>query len=215
MSQQYYLLWDTETGDLEPDTGDLLTAYFAIVDEDLRVVDELDLKLKPNDGRLPIANAGALKVNGIDLRAHLADPETVTYAEGKTKLVTLIKKYLKKTGRYSNIRPAGYNCPFDVKFTQAYLLPAEEWNSMLHYKQIDVMQYVDFLKLCGIFPPSLGSLNTVIEHLQLPKRQFHTAKDDSLATLDVLKNILGMMKKLKESSSGGIQGDLISLLEAE
>jgi len=108
----------------------------------------------------------------------------------------------------------GYNTPFDTKFEQYYLLPAEEWNTLIHYKQVDVMQYVDFLKICGWWPSSLGSLNSVVEYLNLAKRQFHTAKDDCLATLDVLKKILAMMKEKKEGSTGTSQ-DLISLLEAE
>jgi DNA polymerase III alpha subunit (gram-positive type) len=210
---QYYLLWDTETGGLDPKKTDLLTAYFAIVDEQFNVIDQIDLKLKP-DSRLPITEAQALKVNGININQHLENPETITYSEGKQKLITLIRKYLKKTGRFSNIRPMGYNCPFDVNFTQTHLLPKEEWDSLLHYKHVDVMQYVDFLKICSWFPSELGSLGTVVEYLQIPKRAAHNAKEDSLMTLDVFKKILDIMKSKKDGGSGA-QQDLISLLEAE
>ena len=62
MSESYIFCIDTETGDLDPKKGDILTLYMAVTDDNFTVLDGLDLKLKPND-RLPVANAEALKVN--------------------------------------------------------------------------------------------------------------------------------------------------------
>lgn len=209
---QLYLAFDTETGGFNPETADLLTAYFGIVTEDHKVIDEIYLKLKPED-RLPIAEASALRVNGIDLKEHLADPETVTYSEGKKLLVALIKRHLKKKGRFSNISPFGYNVPFDVSWVQKHLLSKDEWLSLLHYKNVDVMQNVDFLKRIGWFPKTLGSLGTVVEYLNLPQRGAHNAKEDTLMTIDVDKKILEFVRS---KNSGGVQQqDLIALLEAE
>lgn len=209
---QFFLPFDSETGGFNQKTADLLTAYFCIMDEEFKIQEELYLKLKPDGGRLPIAEAGALRVNGINIQAHMADPETVTYTEGKAKLVAMIKRYLKKNGRYSNIRPLGYNVPFDVRWCQEYLLPADEWESMLHYKHVDVMQNADFLKECGWFPKEIGSLGSVVEYLGLPKRGAHNAREDVLMTIDVYRKILEIMKSKKD---GGTSQDLISLLEAE
>ena len=210
--EKYLMAFDTETGGLDPTSADLLTFYAAIFDEDLKLVEEINLKLKPNDGRLPIAEAGALKVNGIDIKAHIEDPETITYSEANTKITAMLKKYLKKTGRFSNIRPLGYNVPFDIKWTQQHILSTKEWESILHYKHVDVMQNVDFLKDSGWFPQDLGSLNTVVDYLQLPKRNAHNAKEDTLMTVDVYKKLLEIMSSKRE---GGQAQDLISLLEAE
>jgi DNA polymerase III epsilon subunit-like protein len=212
MSEKYFMAFDTETGGLHPSDADLLTFYGGIFDQEYKLVDELYLKLKPNDGRLPITEAGALKVNGINIKEHLEDPETITYFEANQKIVTMLRKVLKKTGRFSNIRPLGYNVPFDIRFVQHYLLAPKEWESILHYKHVDVMQNVDFLKDSGWFPPELGSLNTVVEYLQLPKRNAHNAKDDTLMTVDVHKKLLEIMQSKKD---GGQAQDLISLLEAE
>jgi hypothetical protein len=209
---QFYMPFDSETGGFNPKTADLLTLYLAIMDEEFKMCDELYLKLKPDGGRLPIAEAQALKINGINIQEHLADPETITYSEAKVKVVTLLKKYLKKNGRYSNIRPLGYNVPFDVKWTQEYVLPTDDWDSILHYKHIDVMQAVDFLKDCGWFPQDLGSLGSVVDYLQLPKRAAHNAREDTLMTVDVHNKIKEIMKSKKD---GGQVQDLISLLEAE
>lgn len=212
MAGSYFLAFDTETGGFNQKKADLLTAYFGMFDEEFKLVDEIYLLLKPDGGRFPIAEAQALAVNKIDIKAHMLDPRTVTYSEGKKQLVEMLKKHLKKKGRYSNIRPLGYNVPFDERWCQEYLLPADEWEAILHYKRIDVMERVDFLKESGWFPPELGSLGTVVDYLQLPKRDAHNAREDTLMTVDVYKNLLEIMKSKKD---GGSSQDLISLLEAE
>lgn len=211
---QLYMAFDSETGGLNPEKADLLTVYIGIMDESYNILDELYLQLKPNDGRLPIAEAGALKVNGIDIKAHLADPNTITYEEANKKIVALLKKHLKKKGRFSNIMPFGYNVPFDEKWLQAYILPADEWQDILHYKSVDVMKTVDDLKRFGWFPKELGSLGTVVSYLGIPERAAHNAKEDTLMTIDVDKKLIELMKS-KKDGGGGAQQDLISLLEAE
>jgi hypothetical protein len=212
MSDKFFAGFDSETGGFNPETADLLTYYMCIVDEDFKLLDEVDLRLKPDGGRLPVAEAQALAVNKIDIRAHLEDPRTVTYSEGKAQLEAMLKKYSKKTGRSLNIRPLGYNVPFDLRWTFKHLLNADEWESYMHYQFVDVMQNVNFLKDSGWFPKDLGRLESVVEFLQLPKRLAHTAKDDTLMTIDVHRKIVELMKSKKD---GGSTQDLISLLEAE
>lgn len=210
---QFLLAFDTETGGLNPQTSDVLTFYMAVVDEEFKVVDEINLKLKP-DGRAPIAEAGALRVNGIDMKQHLADPETIVYSEAKEKIITMLKKYLKKNGRYSNLVPLGHNVPFDLGYTWEHLIPKDEWDKIVHYRNVDTSPIVSFMKDCGWFPKELGSLVSVVDYLGVPKRGAHNAKEDTLMCVDVYKAMLSIMKSKKESQ-GGAQQDLISLLEAE
>lgn len=212
MSEHFYAPFDSETGGLNEKEADLLTFYMGVMDEDFKLVDELYLKLKPDGGRLPIAHADALRVNGINIQQHLADPETVPYSVGREKLVGMLRKFSKKVGRSTNIKPMGYNVPFDENWTWEHLLPKSEWLKLMHYKRIDVMERVDFLKESGWFPNDLGSLGSVVEYLQLPKRAAHNAREDTLMTVDVYKKLLEIMRGKKEN--GGTQ-DLISLLEAE
>lgn len=209
---QLYLPFDSETGGLNENEADLLTVYCAIMDEDYKILEDLYLKLKPNGGRLPVAQAQALAVNKINLQAHLADPETISYEEGHDKVMAMVKRHLKKNGRFSNISPFGYNVPFDKRWLQKHLIPQNEWESTFHYKDVDVMQAVDQLKRWGWFPKTLGSLNTVVEYLGLPKRDAHNAKEDTLMTIDVDKKLMALGKAKKENGSSQ---DLISLLEAE
>jgi len=209
---QFYLAFDSETGGLNPATADLLTWYGAILDEEFKLIEELYLKLKPDGDRMPIAEAGALRVNGINIAAHLADPETIPYSAGREKIIGMVRRYLKKNGRYSNIRPLGQNVQFDIDWTHQHLIPRDQWDSMIHYGKIDTKTICDFFKDAGWFPKELGTLGSIVEYLQLPKRAAHNAKEDTLMTVDVYKKYLEIMKSKKD---GGQSQDLISLLEAE
>ncbi len=208
----FYCGYDLETGDLEPEQGDILTGYFTMMDHNFMVVDELDLWLKPND-RLPIANAKALEKNGIDLIKHIEDPRTITYAEGKSKLTAMLKKYLKKNGRYSNIIGMGYNIrSFDNPWIQHHLLDKPTFNSLIHYKYLDVADEIDVLKRHGWLPPYLGTLESAVEFFGVPKGKAHVAKDDILMTVQVFLKVKELIASKKD---GGSSQDIISLLEAE
>ena len=208
----YIVAADSETGGLDPKTADMLTFYMAFFDEEMKMVDELDLKLKPDNGRIPIVEAQALKVNKIDLQAHLADPNTITYSEAKVKIITMMKKYLKKNGRWSNLFILGQNIQFDLEFIWEYLIPKSEWTTIMHHKTLDTMHYTEFLKRCGWFPSTLGTLATVVDYLGLPNRDAHNAREDTLMCVDVYKALIDLMKSKKNNSGGQ---DIITLLEAE
>lgn len=211
MSDKLYLWFDAETGDLSPKGGDLLTIYFAMCDGNGKFIEELDLKLKPDD-RGPVAQAGALRTNKINLREHAEDPQTITYSEAKVKLKEFIKRHLKKNGRYSNIIASGFNVRFDIRFVNYYLLNEEEWEELVHYKPHDVMDGVDFLKYHGWLPSDVGSLGKTGDYFQVPEGMAHTAKDDIIRTIGVDNKIKELMESKK---SGGQTIDLISILESE
>lgn len=209
--QDYYLAMDSETGGLDPSVEDMLTFYCAIFTTDWKLVDELDLKLKPDNNRLPVCHAKALAVNKIDLRAHLDDPNTITYSEAKKKILEFTTKY-RKPGRFSNITPLGHNVNFDLVFTWQHLVPKSEWEKNMHYGTACTKQDCDALKRWGFLPSSCGSLVSLVEHFNIPKRNAHNAKEDTLMTVDVAKAMEAFMKSKKE---GGTTQDLIALLEAE
>lgn len=206
------LAFDLETGGLDPTKTDLLTGYFAMLDSDFKILEELSLKLKP-EGRLPIVEAKAMSTNGIDLEKHLLSPDTVTYAEGGKKLIAMVKRHLKKNGRYSNIIPMGYNiASFDVPWAQHHLVDRATWESMIHYKCLDVSHDVDVLKRHGWLPPFCGTLTSMVEHFGVAKGEAHVARDDILMTIQVFLKLKELMDSKK---NGGNTQDLISLLEAE
>ena len=212
MSEKYFLAFDLETGGLDPAKTDLLTGFFAILDEDYKILDELSLALKP-DGRLPVVEARAMATNGIDIQKHLEDPNTVTYAEGAKKLTAFVKKYLKKHSKYSNIIAFGFNiASFDVPWAHHHLIDKTTWESMIHYKCLDVSHDVDVLKRHGWLPPFCGTLTSMVEFFAVPKLEAHVARNDILMTLQVFLKIKELMDSKKENRSSQ---DLISLLESE
>lgn len=212
MSNSYWLAFDSETGGLNPATADMLTLYMAIVDEDFKILEELDLKLKPDGGRLPIAEAGALRVNGIDIRKHLEDPTSITYSQAKEKIVAMLKKY-RKPGKYSNLTPLGQNVQFDIDWLQYHILPKDEYDKIIHYGKMDTKTISDFFKTCGWFPKDVGNLTSIAKHLNVTLSNAHNARADTLACVDIFKKMLELMDSKKDS--GGQGTDLISLLEAE
>jgi DNA polymerase III epsilon subunit-like protein len=203
---------DSETGGLNPKEADILTLFMALTDENLKVIAELDLKLKPND-RNPTADEGALKVNKIDIKAHLNDPNTITYKEAKTKIIDFVTPFLKKTGRHSNLIVLGQNVAFDLDFIWEHIIPKNEWNGLFSYNVEDTKTASLFLKRCGWLPSDIGTLKSLVEFFGIAKREAHEAKGDVHMTIDVYKAMISLMESKKDS--GGQTQDLISLLEAE
>jgi hypothetical protein len=83
-----YIVLDTETGGVTLDTS-LLTAFFAILNEDFEVTDELYLRVKPDDG-IYRTTARALEINGINLISH--DAVAITLREARTPLYEFLRK---------------------------------------------------------------------------------------------------------------------------
>lgn len=211
MSDSYFVCMDSETGGLRAKQADILTLFMAVVDEDFRIIDELDLKLKP-DGRLPIIEAQAMAVNKIDIQKHLEDPATVTYSEAKVKIIDFAKKYLKKRGRYSNLTPLGQNLIFDLKFIWEYIISEEEWEGIFSYNIEDTKTASLFLKRCGWLPKDIGTLSSLVEYFRIPKHTAHEARGDVRMTIEVYRELVKLMESKKENGS---TQDLISLLESE
>jgi oligoribonuclease (3'-5' exoribonuclease) len=202
---------DSETGGLRAKQADILTLFMSITDEDFKVIEELDLKLKP-EGRLPIVESGAMAVNKIDLQKHLEDPNTVTYTEAKVKIIAFAKKYLKKRGRYSNLIVLGQNVMFDLKFIWEHIIPEEEWETIFSYNVEDTKTASLFLKRCGWLPKDIGTLKSLVEYFNIPRQEAHEARGDVHMTLGVYKAMVSLMDSKK---NGGSNQDIISLLESE
>jgi oligoribonuclease (3'-5' exoribonuclease) len=142
----------------------------------------------------------------------MANPDTITYAAARTLLIAMLKKHLKKNGRYSNLIFSGFNCGFDSNFVKAYLLPDDEFEQYFHYKFRDVMGDIECLKFYGWLPNECGKLTQCADYFGVAQGTAHTAKDDILMTIAVQLKVKELMDSKK---SGGQAVDLISLLEAE
>ena len=194
------LAYDTETGGLDENLHSLLTAYFAVIDPTTyEIIDELDIKVKPDDGKYNVTPK-AMEINGINLEEH--DKVAMTYTEANKVLKAfLVKNKIK--GKRIHYISLGQNVSFDIRFLNATILSKEDYKGAgIYYGQLDTKAIVDFLKIIGIFPKNMRtSLVDIVDHLNLPKRKAHEAKDDVLMTVDVFKGLGDIFKERKNSAS--------------
>jgi DNA polymerase III epsilon subunit-like protein len=210
MARLKLLPMDTETGGLTPDKT-LLTLYMCVVNEHFQVVDELDLKLKPNDGKYN-CDAQALKVNGINLEAHDKDPKTITYTEGAKLILSFLDKH-HTGGRWPTLQPGGHNLPFDLGFVHHNLIPKEVWEKRCSYRILDTTPLCTFFKDIGKWPEKVGSLVSIVEFLGLKMRDAHNAKEDTLMWLDTYAEIVKREKMLLTAggTTSTVADDLVLL----
>jgi len=198
---------DVETGGLELHHS-LLTLYMCVLDDNGMVVDEIDLKLKPDDGRYVLTDE-AMKVNGIDIDAHDADPETITYSEGKKRLLAFTAKH--SVGKRT-LRPAGHNIgDFDLPMIRHHLkISKEEWNNIFHYRLLDTSPLLTAFQDAGWLPEELGSQDSLVSYYGVTKRKSHVAKNDTLMWVDVY---LSMLKSLADRKNASSSSDELLMLE--
>jgi oligoribonuclease (3'-5' exoribonuclease) len=202
---------DTETSGTNPKIHSILTAYFAIHDENHNFVDDLELWLKPDNGEV-IADAEALKVNGINLEEHLASPRTITYSEGKKVILEFFKKH-KPKGR-SKIRPCGHNIQFDKDFIiETGLLTEDEWESCMHHNPLDTLRIITFLQDIGMVPNDIGRLVDFVQHFGMTQMDAHDAKGDVRMNVEVYKRMKAMLTETKNNIALVAGSDLLKIVE--
>jgi oligoribonuclease (3'-5' exoribonuclease) len=206
-----YNWFDCETSGTNPKIHSVLTAYFAIYNEKLEFIDELELFLKPDNGKV-VAEEQALKVNKINLEEHLKNPNTITYSESKVKILEFLKKH-KPKGR-SKLRPSGHNIEFDKKFIiENDILDEEEWASCLHHNPIDTLRIVTFLQDIGVLPDDIGRLTDFVEHLGVAKRDAHDAREDVKMNVEGYKILKNMLTERKNNIALVAGSDLLKIVE--
>lgn len=208
----HYMFFDTETGGVNPKIHSLLTAYFAICDKDLNLIDDLYLHLKPSDLSKLNLTQEALNVNKINIEEHLNDPNTITYEEGRKKLKSfLVKNKIK--GKRKSFMPAGHNVAFDKEMVWEQLMPQVEFEEEVHYRTVDTSSICTFLKDVGIFPEDVGNLISLVEHYNIPQQEVHNAKGDVRMNIEVYRHMKNMMKARKKEMIGGTNS-LLEIIEA-
>jgi len=207
----HYLWFDTETGGTNPKVHSLLTAYFAVCDKDLRVIDELSLQLRPSDLKKLNLQPQAMEINKINIQEHLADPNTLTYEQARPKLKTfLVKNKIK--GKRKSFTPCGHNVAFDKEMVWEQLMPQDEFEEEVHYRTIDTSMICNFMKDVGVFPETLGNLMSLVEYFNIAQKEAHNAKGDVLMNIDVYKSMKSMMKDRKKDMVGG-ENSLLEIIE--
>lgn len=180
-----YLGIDVETGGIGDDVS-LLTVYLAVLDQDFEVVSDLELNIKPKDGRYHVT-AEALAVNKINLIEH--DTKAITDSEAGP----ILHNWLKEASLNGAVKlvPVGQNVGFDIRVLQQKLLKAPAWEKFVSYRLLDTAVIAQYLKVLGKIPQEVsGGLGTLVDHYKVPRLEAHVAKNDVLMTVSVLKAML-------------------------
>jgi DNA polymerase III alpha subunit (gram-positive type) len=189
---QAYFCVDIETGGLSTNTS-LLSVYGIVVDENLKEIDSIDLKLKPDD-YVFMVDASALAVNKIDLVSHAKS--AVTYSTANEKLSKFLGQYAAKYGKMALIGQNFIN--FDLPFIEQYILP----NISEFFKRefFDTRTIGLFLRDIGVLPAS--NVCSLADQLKFffPELEFdghHNAEWDARQTLKLYQAQQEVIKKLK------------------
>ncbi len=181
-----YIAFDVEAGGVTDDHS-LLSAYFVVIDEDLKTVyGELDLFVKPDNGNYVITPQ-ALEVNKINLIEH--DKIAITASKAGTLLYNFLKTHAPDGTQ--KLIPLGHNIAFDVQFVKKHLLN-KAFNQYVSYRMLDTSCVVQFMKLTGTVSRDLaGSLSEIASYFGIPllPNTVHTAKGDTWLVIDVLRKL--------------------------
>ncbi len=177
-----YIFLDCEMGSVDIEYS-LLSAYFLATNNDIQKVDELELFVKPDDGKY-IVRGEAMGVNKIDLYAH--DLKAITYKEAGTVLYRWLDRIT--NGGQDKLVPVGHGIYGDIQFIIKYLMSRGSWEKFTSYRKLDTQAVCVFLKACGRFPDDVsGSLVSIAKHFGIPvdENAAHDARYDALLTQQV------------------------------
>lgn len=181
-----YLAIDTETGGIKPEQGNLLSLYLAVLDKNFKMIDELDLLVKPDTGGY-LVTAEALRINKIDLVAH--NEKALTYKQASNLIKFFLSRHATEDAKLTLL---GQNTGFDVDFLTHCVVAPDLWKSLVNYSgALDVGTIANYLKLKGLLPKELKiSLGAICKHLGIPTGQAHNAKSDVLMSIEAIKKLL-------------------------
>jgi hypothetical protein len=175
----------------------ILTAYFGLflIHESGKweLIDELDLKLKPNDGKYLITPE-SLTVNHIDLVEH--DKVAVTYSEGAQALVQWARQHT-KDGE-DKIYVLGHGVQGDLDKIWEQLLKRRHWEKFFSYQIRDSGIGGNLLLDAGMYPGRLGKLIHYAQYhkIEFDEKDLHTARGDALVTAGVYEKQVSIVKEL-------------------
>ena len=193
MREATYLATDVETGGIGPEVS-LLTAYIAILDQNMEIMDELELAMRPDD-KIYHVTAEALAINKIDLIKHDKDERTVSFGKAGELFRNLIQ--LHSNNGKKKLIPLGHNVAFDMENLYRNVLNKKEAQNYISYRVLDTGSTGRFLVTAGLIPETVtGSLGSYVEHFKVEKREAHTARGDVLMTVDLMKAMIALVKNL-------------------
>lgn len=210
-----YLGFDLETGGFDKKKHTITEAYFAIWDENWNFVEDLHMYLK-NDAGEVIGEQEAFRATGIDPELLLTSPNTLTYTQGRIKLLSLLERH-KIPKKRIHYRPLGQNIiAFDIPFMQeqGFLSETQLKKAGIHHNALDSTCIVTWLKDMGVLPSDVGNLGSLVDYFNLPKGTAHRAKDDVWMQMEVYRKLCDLFRKNVATGLGSsADNDLLKIVE--
>ena len=171
-----YLVFDTETGGLDPLAHDLLSMGL-VASEDGQILDSLEILIRHEPYRV---SAGGMKVNRIDLVKHHAA------ALEPAEALRVFDEFCTKHFGSAPITLVGHNIAFDQGFLGTFLRSqGRELEPRFNHRSIDTHAAAAVLRDGGRLPSDLrlssGALFSFFGIAPAPELR-HTALGDALAT---------------------------------
>jgi hypothetical protein len=212
----HYLGFDLETGGFDKYNHTITEAYFAIWDKKWNLLDELHLYLKNDNGKIH-GEEQAFRVTGIDPESQLLDPNTLTYTEGRAKLLEMLAKH-KIPKKRTHFRYLGQNITyFDIPFMEAqgFLTEDQAKKAGINHNPLDTTNIVTWLKDMEMLPSNVGSISSLIEYFELPKGKAHQARDDVHMQKEIYIRLCNLIKDASKANllSQGQDNDLLKIVE--
>jgi DNA polymerase III alpha subunit (gram-positive type) len=188
-----YLIIDTETGGLSPETSSLLSLSFSLRDESFKELYSIDYFLRP-DNSVYMVTPVALNVNKINLSFH--DATAMSYNEIKPLINSKLEMMSKEFGS-KNIYIVGHNVMFDLRFLYHYIISKENLDKYVSHRILDTATIFKYLQLCNKIDASIsGSLSSIAEYFNLNRsnKEAHSAKYDVETTSLILEKMINLIK---------------------
>lgn len=176
--QQQLAFVDIETTGLDPEKAEIIelgVVLAELIDGELRVVGELDLKAAPN--HIETADAQALRINGYNEADWIF----------AVSIEDALKAFVEKTAGAVFV---AHNATFDYGFIEANLR-RYQIESKLHYHKLDTLSLA-----FGILHTNddIGklSLRALCEKYGIENKKAHSAFADAYATYEVFKKLMNL-----------------------
>lgn len=207
-----YLWMDCETFGMNPRKNPLATVYMAVYDENDRFIEDINLKVKPDNMEGLVADPETEKVHGINFEKHIADPETITYSQALPVIVSFFERHKIPRAKKS-LKPAGQNVVFDIDYLRNTIFTWEQWDQYVHYRYIDTLVILTYLQDVELVPSDLGNLASLIEYFDLKTGEFHDARSDVKMTVQVYISMKNLILRTKNSTLSAPSANLLKIIE--
>lgn len=177
----------------------LLTAYFMVTDAKFKVLGDLYLAVKPDDGDYIVSGQG-MGVNKINLQAH--DKIAISYKDAKPLLYHFLRKHSAGivngavTPNWMPVRltPVGHGVKGDINHVIARLISEGSWEQFCTYHYIDTSVVLQYLRAIGKMPEDGdGSVTALAEYFGIKiEGEDHDCRVDTKKTLGVFQKFVAM-----------------------